>query len=150
MNPKSVNDLDPKLREAYERVMGSNFTPKTNQAQNPTTTPSTPPQSQPIATESTPTTPATPTNQQENTPIMQTTQVFTQNPQPLEPAPVSQPETQEKKEKVDPTSLFTSSPSSVPTAQQKKLNMLPLLFAVGAILFFGTYVIIWAKVFGLF
>jgi len=135
MNPKSVNDLDPKLREAYERVMGSNFTPKTNQAQNPTTTPSTPPQSQPIATESTPTTPATPTNQQENTPIMQTTQVFTQNPQPLEPAPVSQPETQEKK---------------VPTAQQKKLNMLPLLFAVGAILFFGTYVIIWAKVFGLF
>ena len=39
MNPKSVNDLDPKLRETYERIMGTNFTPATTK---------TPTQNQPV------------------------------------------------------------------------------------------------------
>ena len=28
MNPKSINDLDPKLKETYERVMGTAFNSK--------------------------------------------------------------------------------------------------------------------------
>ena len=145
MNPKSVNDLDPKLREAYERVMGSNFTPKSPaQAQN---TPAEPgqPQQNPQ--------PAAPTPSPEpNTPLMQTTQVFTQNPVPSEPTP-QQPEPAKQETQSppsDPTSIFTQSPSTAPVSQKKKLNMLPVLFAIGAIVFFGTYVVIWAKVFGLF
>lgn len=145
MNPKSVNDLDPKLREVYERVMGSNFTPKSSaQAQN-TPQPPAQPQAdpQPLAPNPSP---------EPNTPLMQTTQVFTQNPQPLEPAPAQpEPEKQETQSPPsDPASIFTQSPSSTPTPQKKKLNMLPILFAVGAIVFFGAYIIIWAKVFGLF
>ncbi len=145
MNPKSVNDLDPKLREAYERVMGSNFTPKSSsQAQN---TPAEPgqPQQNPQ--------PAAPTPSPEpNTPLMQTAQVFTQNPVPSEPTP-QQPEPAKQETQSppsDPTSIFTQSPSTAPVSQKKKLNMLPVLFAIGAVVFFGAYVIIWAKVFGLF
>ena len=144
MNPKSVNDLDPKLREAYERVMGSNFTPKSSaQAQNTPIEPGQPQQNpQPVAPNPSP---------EPNSPLMQTTQVFTQNPQPLEPAPVqTEPEKQDAPKSPDPTSIFTESPSSTPAAKKKKLNMLPILFAVGAIVFFGAYIVIWAKVFGLF
>lgn len=35
MNPKTSADLDPKLKEAYDRVMGGNFTPSTPTAPNP-------------------------------------------------------------------------------------------------------------------
>lgn len=35
MNPKTPQDLDPKLKEAYDRVMGGNFTPSTPTAPNP-------------------------------------------------------------------------------------------------------------------
>lgn len=144
MNPKSVNDLDPKLREAYERVMGSNFTPKSSaQAQNIPAEPLQPQQNpQPVAPNPSP---------EPNTPLMQTTQVFTQNPVPSEPIPQqSEPVKQDTPKSPDPTSIFTESPSTTPTAQKKKLNMLPVLFAIGAIVFFGAYVVIWAKVFGLF
>lgn len=144
MNPKSVNDLDPKLREAYERVMGSNFTPKSSaQAQNTPIEPGQPQQNpQPVAPNP---------NPEPNTPLMQTTQVFTQNPVPSEPIPQQpEPVKQDTPKSPDPTSIFTESPSTTPAAQKKKLNMLPVLFAIGAIVFFGAYVVIWAKVFGLF
>lgn len=144
MNPKSVNDLDPKLREAYERVMGSNFTPKSSaQAQSNPQPPAQPQVNpQPVAPSS---------NPEPNTPLMQTTQVFTQNPVPSEPIPQQpEPVKQDTPKSSDPTSIFTESPSTTPTAQKKKLNILPVLFAIGAIVFFGAYVVIWAKVFGLF
>lgn len=35
MNPKTPQDLDPKLKEAYDRVMGGNFTPSTPTPPNP-------------------------------------------------------------------------------------------------------------------
>ena len=35
MNPKTPQDLDPKLKEAYDRVMGGNFTPSTPTVPNP-------------------------------------------------------------------------------------------------------------------
>ena len=107
MNPKSINDLDPKLKETYERIMGTNFTP-------------TPPQ--------TPTTAPT-----QNQPIMQT--------QPLDNAFSKTPE--------PPVSLFTQNgPVSAP--QKKKLNVLPIFFVFGGIIFFVVYIIVWGKVFGLF
>lgn len=143
MNPKSVKDLDPKLKEAYERIMGSNFTPKSAQTQPTNPTNNQPqPEQKPLESSQAPA-PA------QNTPIMQTTQVFTQNPQPVEPTPPSN-EKKETKAQSDPTSLFTSSPSTTSTTQKKSLNILPLLFAIGAIIFFGAYIVIWGKVFGLF
>ncbi len=147
MNPKSVKDLDPKLKEAYERIMGSNFTPKSTQTQATNPTNNQPQPEQKVSEPSKAPMPA------QNTPIMQTTQVFSQNPQPTESTPPTSNEKEEKKEtkiESDPTSLFTSSPSTTPATQKKSLNILPLLFAIGAIVFFGAYVVIWAKVFGLF
>ncbi|MCL5435157.1 MAG: hypothetical protein M1405_02095 [Patescibacteria group bacterium] len=35
MNPKTPQDLDPKLKEAYDRVMGGNFTPPAPATPNP-------------------------------------------------------------------------------------------------------------------
>ena len=35
MNPKTPQDLDPKLKEAYDRVMGGNFAPSTPPVLNP-------------------------------------------------------------------------------------------------------------------
>lgn len=147
MNPKTVKDLDPKLKEAYERIMGSNFTPKSAESQPTNPTNNQPqPEQKPLESSQAP-------KPAQNTPIMQTTQVFSQNPQPSEPTPELSNQKEEKKEtkkESDPTSLFTSSPSTTSATQKKSLNMLPLLFAIGAIVFFGAYVVIWAKVFGLF
>ncbi|MBI3984506.1 MAG: hypothetical protein HY344_00995 [Candidatus Levybacteria bacterium] len=145
MNPKNVNDLDPKLREAYERVMGSNFTPKSADPQ-PQPAPNAPqPAGEPPKENPTP---------QPNTPLMQTSQVPSQNLQAPDPAlnkaaPIGQSFATTTVE--PPSGLFAQSPStSVTNTQKKKLNMLPLLFIIGGLIFFGAYIVIWAKVFGLF
>ncbi len=132
MNPKSVNDLDPKLKEAYERIMGTSFTPNT-----PPGTSNQPPA--------------------QNAPVMQTTPVVDQ---PVTQAPTLQvPPAEPAKNPFDPApeppiSVFTqagpvSSPAPAGT-QKKKMNILPILLVVGGLIFFVVYVIVWAKVFGLF
>jgi hypothetical protein len=122
MNPKSVNDLDPKLKETYERIMGTNFA--STPLQNPTTAPT---QNQPIMQ----TQPVTPQNQETQSPNTQPpNDAFSKTPEP-------------------PVSLFTQNgPVSAP--QKKKLNVLPILIVFGGIIFFVVYIIVWGKVFGLF
>jgi hypothetical protein len=147
MNPKNVNDLDPKLKAAYDRIMGTTFNPQsqnqptpqnTQVAQPVTSTPTTPPPS-PV------TQPEEPASQ--NPPIMQT-QVYTPgNPQP-EPEP-SKPNAEQQAPATN-SSVFTSSPSSSPQMQKKKLNVLPMLLIIGGLIFFAVYIVVWAKVFGLF
>lgn len=111
MNPKGVNDLDPKLKETYERIMGTNFAP---------------------------TQPKTPT---QNAPIMQTHPTSNQHEQPINSTFPNTPE--------PPVSVFTQSgPVSEP--HNKKLNVLPILLVFGGIIFIVVYIIVWAKVFGLF
>lgn len=137
MNPKSVNDLDPKLKEAYERIMGTAVnSPATKPAEQ---TPNEPPAQTP------------------NTPLMQTQPVVTQNSSPaqspvqntpIEPqAPTHNPFMQTPE---PPVSVFTQDgPIKAPT-QKKKMNLLPIFLIVGGLIFFVVYIFVWARVFGLF
>jgi uncharacterized membrane protein len=136
MNPKSVNDLDPKLKETYERVMGTSLAggqtvvPPTMETQ---------PVSQPqqeIQAQEKPEpqvqveTPATPSN--EDTTVSQ----------------VFRADNQDKASE----STTASSPSSLKNEKSTKLggNKLLPIIVIGAIVFLAVYAVIWAKVLGLF
>ncbi|MBI2026037.1 MAG: hypothetical protein HYT06_01505 [Candidatus Levybacteria bacterium] len=84
---------------------------------------------------------------------MQTTQVFTPNtPQAPDPAlnkAAPSEQTFATTTIEPPSGLFTESPSTAPT-QKKRLNVLPILLILGGLVFFAAYIVIWAKVFGLF
>jgi uncharacterized membrane protein len=136
MNPKSINDLDPKLKETYERVMGTSFAggqtvvPPTMETQ---------PVSQPqqeIQAQEKPEpqaqveTPAIPSN--EDTTVSQVFRADSQNKAS--------------------ESTTASSPSSSKNEKSTKLGgnkLLPIII-IGAIVFLAVYAVIWAKVLGLF
>lgn len=119
MDPKK---LDPKFKEAYERVMGANFS-----AQPAAPQPVTPQPAAPV--QSTPPPPPIPAAQPTG-------------PAPLpiagQPAPIPQPQ----------PAGFTgqSAGSGVP---RKKKGMSPVMIAAGVIIFFLIYTIIWVKIFNL-
>ena len=147
MNPKGVNDLDPKLKEAYDRIMGTSDKPKTGQA--PTIV--SPPTGQPQAAAAQP-------------PVMQTQTV---DPCPAGQSPLGgafaasamtqlQPLPQVDKNAFSqspdlPVDVFgQNGPSSQTQGQKKKLNVLSILVFLGGVVFFVVYGAVWAKVFGLF
>lgn len=156
MNPKSASNLDPKLKETYERIMGTGvpFTPTVNQ---------TSPLQQPQETENT----STPLPQ--NPPTLQVQEVA---PEPLyipkaEPAfiPKVEPVSNEMVQSPDfsaknpfpdplpppPDILGGNTALNVnPTTPKKKNKLKPVLIGFGGILFLAIYAIIWAKVFSLF
>lgn len=139
MNPKNLNDLDPKLREAYEKVMGTNFSPQAPQ-------PSQQPETQPAT--NTPIMQTAPAD--EPTPAIQT--IPTQPPAPVNPAssplPTQNPFVQTPE---PPPTVFTQTDNNLPTMQKpKKHGLMAIIFLLGGSIFFAAYAVIWAKVFGLF
>lgn len=137
MNPKSVNDLDPKLKETYERVMGTSLGQKPTTAPAPTmeTQPVIEPQPQPTTDEQKPEpqlqveTPTISTN--EDTTVSQVFRADSKN-EPAETATVNPP-----------------SPKSEAAAKKSGNKLLPIVI-VGGVMFLAIYAVIWAKVFGLF
>jgi len=128
MNPKTVNDLDPKLKETYERVMGTSL------AGNPATPPT-----------------------METQPIEQTASTST-HPQsePETPAPssdenstVSQVFRADESNKSTETATVNPPSKNATTIKTSGNKLLPILI-VGAVTFFAIYAVIWAKVLGLF
>jgi hypothetical protein len=140
MNPKTINDLDPKLKETYERVMGTSFSPA-DPAPTPTPAPERPMQTtvveqplmnnnlEPIAPMA-PMPQPPPMNPVQEMPAMQMSQV----PSPFQEAPPP------------PASVLVNGA----TTTKKKSILKPLLLAVGGIIFFVAYGVVWAKIFGLF
>ena len=134
MNPKSLNDLDPKLKETYERVMGTSvggnpLPPPTMETQpvapQPLAAPE--PAPQPVTQAGTPA-----PSQDENSNVAQ---VFRADTTPQSPA------------------TDTASPSSkVEKPVKKASGKKPVLIivAVGAVVFFAVYAVLWAKLLGLF
>ena len=136
MNPKSINDLDPKLKETYERVMGT--------ALGSASTPPAPKmETQPVKAEApTVVEPGLQTEQQlpmeapsvstnAGTTVSQVFRADNQN-KTSEPATVSSP--------------------SFKKAAATKINinkLLPIIVIV-AIVFFIIYGVVWAKLLGLF
>jgi hypothetical protein len=137
MNPKDINNLDPKLKETYDRVMGTSL------GANPTAAPATM-EVQPIA----------PPQEKAQTVV----------PQPAEQNPLgsAQPETSTPDTNV--SQVFRADSSSKPSETAnvsspsfkkeapKKMSgnkLLPIIVVV-AIVFFAIYAVVWAKLLGLF
>jgi hypothetical protein len=134
MNPKSVNDLDPKLKETYERVMGTSFAPA---SPNPA-----PVQTYPVQT-----------TVAEQNPVSNFSPMPPSPQQPsIEPAPEMPP--LQVPQIPNPFQEVQAPPATVlvngATITKKKSILKPLLLIVGGIIFFVAYGVIWAKVFGLF
>ena len=139
MNNKMPANLDPKLKETYERVMGTSF--------SPTTTPSTAEQPRPVQ--------AT-VVQEPEAPIAP--QPITPTPLPpidvANPVPVSgmvqSPQMPQTNNTFQPT--VTSTPSAILQAKPTKKHnfLMPVLLSVVGLIFFIAYAVIWAKVFGMF
>lgn len=164
MDPKQ---LDPKLQEAYNRVMGVNLTAPTNSS-TPTDTPSVP--ANPVAQQD-PTTPAMPPTPQDQTAIpnpapaapVMPSPVVTPDPTAAPVVPMADPTTpaepapSEEKPAEAPT-VETAMPSMESTVSTKPhafvakgngMKVSPVIIAVGGIAFLLIYSLVWIKVFNL-
>jgi hypothetical protein len=124
MNPKSVNDLDPKLKETYERVMGTSVPAAQVPKMETQPVASTPPVENKMSEAAAPT---------ENTTV---SQVFKAGSPFKETEP-------------PPADLLVKASDTVKVGKKNKLP-LPILIMLGVIIFFAAYAVIWAKVLGLF
>lgn len=179
MNPKPTANLDPKLREAYERIMGTTVPqPQTGQ---PTTSSEQPINLTPPQTPQEPNVPPPPTVQpmmnvqkphplQPEAPKLQVEEVVQEpikiSTPDIPPPPVLEPLSGEMVQSPE-SPIFNSkknpyieqSPGSasnmVKNVQEninpkKKGGFMPVLLSLGGFMFFILYGVIWAKVFGLF
>lgn len=130
MNPKGINDLDPKLKETYERVMGTSLpaaqAPKM-ETQPVSSTLTTEGKASENATDETPASPA------ENSTVSQ----------------VFRADSAFKETEPPPPDLLVKTADTVKVTNKNK-SKLPILIALGVIIFFLAYAVIWAKVLGLF
>ena len=117
---KTVSQLDPKLKEAYDRVMGTVVTPPANAAQ---AIPTTPP----------PAAPLTPSL----FPMPSTTAT------PVKPSPISTIPDYQKAQSP------TSAPMQAITAAKKKSGSKALIIMLAVIIFLIIYAIVWIKMFNL-
>ncbi|MGH7246005.1 MAG: hypothetical protein ACREGI_03660 [Candidatus Levyibacteriota bacterium] len=174
MDPKqSAQQLDPKLQQAYDRVMGMKLDPAM-----PPTTPTTPVPDLPITPVDMPM-PTTPMDMPGQTPTMPTTPPAI-NPQPDVPTtptptpvpliPEPQPNPLPSVEQALPTTPhempqeITAKPHEMPQETVhfegasaakhtektgKKMTISPVILILGGIVFFLVYTLIWVKVFNL-
>lgn len=140
MNPNNPNDLDPKLKEAYERIMGG---PAPQNPQQPNPQNPTPAQSQSIP-------------QPQPAPQMQTEQVNELTP-PVIPPTLPQDDITQSPISMGSTTFVNPNPTASEVtegdstvAPKKKGSFMPILVFVGGLVFFFVYAVIWSKVFGLF
>ena len=135
MDPQKLSQLDPKLREAYQRVMGTPIpqppppppmpAPDPNPSPTPEPQPAIP-QPEPVPTPQ-PAIPQQPTVQPTNF-VQMNSEVATAQSSPnfSTPAPMSQGQTM---------------------AVKKKNGMMPILIGVAALFFVVIYTLFWTKIF---
>ncbi len=144
MDQNQLNNLDPKLREAYERVMGTT-TPPGNQTTSELTVEDKPaePQTQTFTPE--------PSTSQTDHPVS-TEEKPVEMRAPVMPQPA--PQTQEP----TTTNMFTGNPQVAAAGTQtflaeevagakQSLKMIQLLYIAGGIIFFVVYALFWMKFF---
>ncbi|MBI2074803.1 MAG: hypothetical protein HYT83_03145 [Candidatus Levybacteria bacterium] len=136
MDPKQ---LDPKLKEAYNRVMGTSIPSPT--PPSPTSNPTAP---EPVVPVSTP-----PAN-----PIPKPTQSPMTNPvTPVAPQPAAQEPVMAVTPEPIPSQPTASVESKIPISgfvapEQKKHGISPLIIVLGMLVFFVVYALFWVKFFG--
>lgn len=154
MDPKSLNTIDPKLRETYERVMGtSSPTPQVTTAP-PAQTPVTP---TPI--ESSPTPMASEPPPMPPTPDMTSMNIPSGVPETPQESPnqTNQPAYQKDNLQFQAsiqspfgTSFSSTTPTEpAPATPKPASSTIRILYIVGAIVFFIAYTFFWVKVFNL-
>lgn len=131
MDPQKLSQLDPKLRSAYERVMGTTI-PQPTPAQAQTT----PPQSQPQPAASIP----KPMSQPATNPQPQSSNFVHMNSQI--PTSTAAPITS------NPNFAIPTIPTQT-TAMKKKSGMMPILFVILGVIFIAVYTLFWTKIFNL-
>ncbi len=122
MNPKTPQDLDPKLKEAYDRVMGGNFSPSA-----PMPNPAPPKAENPLPTASVPAVNPMPYS----TPLT--------NPVPVDMPPLSV---------MSPSTTATAGQQAISTKKKSKIS--PIIFLLVGLVLLVIYALVWGKVFNLF
>lgn len=168
MDLKGTTNLDPKLKETYERVMGTSFTPAPADPATPQPQPqlkTEPVSDQPAATIPNIDAPLQPPPVQPLTQAMPPLPPIAEAPQPAQPLPPtpaasaqSGPEMVQSpqifssvnpfQETVAPPGEVLANNAVVPEKKTNKFVMIGVV--VGGAVFFVVYAFIWAKVFGLF
>jgi hypothetical protein len=167
MDPKQqLNQLDPKLKEAYERVMGTPVgtpPPPTDTAQTggPTasqqaaTLSATPFGAPPVALNPTPPIPQPPTAQPNPSPVFGMPQPTPNQGNPgavafTAPLPGQQPIAPPTPQQGHPQPGAKPAPGSHGfVAQKKGLHISPVLWIMGAIVFVAVYTLFWFKLFNI-
>lgn len=119
MDPQKLSQLDPKLREAYERVMGTPSTPD----------PIPPPQPIPPVEQ-----PAIPSPTEPIQPVASETPV----------TPITEPATTNFDQMNSEAATQTQTP-----AVKKKNIFMSILIVLGIVVFVAIYTLIWTKIFNL-
>lgn len=120
MDPKNLSSLDPKLKEAYERVMGTSFTPPT-QTKTPTVT--TPPPPPPQQTHSETVVPQVPSSDVPHAFVAP----LNKHNSPHNPAPIT--------------------PTQHSETQKRKIS--PAILILAGVVFFVAYGVFWIKILNL-
>jgi len=138
MNPKGINDLDPKLRETYERIMGTSIASSQPAAQTSAQAPAQPAPQPILKTETVAPEPTV----QPGAPVTSPLPEMVQSPQVFK---ASDP----FKDIDPPPSEIIAKNGVVAPLAKKKRSLKPVLFVVGGIIFFVVYTLVWAVVLGL-
>jgi hypothetical protein len=135
MDPQTQTNLDPKLKETYDRVMGTTTAPAGGQP--PAAAPSTPPpapQAAPVDANAGTTPPAAAdASQNASSSIPQTP--YTADNLSFQAA--------------IQTPVNTQVPLGGVVAPRQSTSMLRILYIVGAVVFFVVYTFVWVKIFNL-
>ena len=125
MDPKQLNQLDPKLKAAYDRVMSTTITPTTNVAHPPTPTP--PPASAPIP----PPHPSPVTS-------------------PAAPPPAATPKPHPSNLAIPQPPTTIAQHSAIPKVAeppQTKSKVSPIVLIIGGVIFIAVYAMLWMNFF---
>jgi hypothetical protein len=129
MDPQKLSQLDPKLQEAYLRVMGTQIpTPQANPSvQTPVAAPQFQVQQEPIPAPTPVSQPIQGMNSEIPVPQTSMPDSLRMTP-PVAPAPAFRPQ---------------------PVAFEKKSGMIPVFFVIVGVVFIVIYALFWTKVFNL-
>lgn len=131
MDPTSLSNLDPKLKETYDRVMGTSTPPASDQ------TPSNPAPASPTPAD------ASPNNAPSENVTAESglsTPIATPAPDSAEPQPATVTITQ-----ASPTPPSTN----IVSAPHGHSGLIKIFYILGATVFFVIYIFFWAKIFNI-
>jgi hypothetical protein len=135
MDPQTQNNLDPKLKETYDRVMGTTTAPAGGQPA--AAAPSTPPPAAP--------TPAAPVDANAGTPPAADASQNTGSSIPQTPYTADNLSFQAAIQ----TPVNTQVPLGGMVAPRQSSSLLRILYIVGGVVFFVVYTFVWVKIFNL-